>query len=144
MPRKLKTLVKRQRALQKVMAKFGGKPFKLGTNDCVKLTRFHLGALGHKLPSTGRYTTAVQAAAALKKQGVKNLEQLLDKYLERIPPAMMLPGDLAMPPSDPDAPAAKIGTVMVAVTPRKFLGWHPDHESLAVMELTVINAAWRA
>ena len=126
------------------MAKFGGKPFKLGTNDCVKLTRFHLAALGHKLPSTGRYTTAVQAAAALKKQGVRNLEQLLDKHLERIPPAMMLPGDLAMPPSDPDAPAAKIGTVMVAITPRKFLGWHPDHESLAVMELLQIDAAWRA
>jgi hypothetical protein len=144
MPRKLKTLIKRQRALDKVMKKFGGKPFELGTNDCVQLTRFHLKALGHKLPPTGKYATAAQAAAQLKKQGAKNLEQLLDKHLERIPPARMLPGDLAMPPSDPDAPAAKIGTVMVAITPRKFLGWHPDHETLAVMELLQIDAAWRA
>lgn len=144
MPRKLKPLIRRQRALEKVMKRFGGRPFELGANDCVKLAHFHLKALGHKLPSTGHYKTAAQAAAALKKQGAKNLEQLLDKHLERIPPAMMLPGDLAMPPSDPEAPASKFGTVMVAITPRKFLGWHPDHESLAVMELTQIDAAWRA
>lgn len=138
-------LVRRQQALERTMQRFGGKPFKMGENDCVKLARFHLKAMGHRtLPSTGHYSTAAGAAAQLKKQGVRNLVQLLDKHLDRISPASMLPGDLAMPPSDPEAPAAKLGTILVMASGRKFIGWHPDHEALAVMDVHQIDAAWRA
>lgn len=143
MPRKAKPLIRRQKAMDKTMARFAGKPFKLGVNDCVKLARFHLTALGHKLPSTGHYSDVRGAVAALKKQGVRTLAELLDKHFERIPPAFMLPGDLAMPPSDPDAPASSLGTIMVKVSANKYAGWHPDHEPLLVMELLQIDAAWR-
>lgn len=144
-------LIRRNDALIKTQARFGGKVFKLGENDCVKLVRFHLKAMGsqnfrkgHKvLPSTGHYKTARQAAAALKKQGVKNLEQLLDIYLERIPPAAMLPGDIALLKADPEAPAYELGTIAVSLG-RKLLGWHPDVEQLAVLEPLQIEAAWRA
>lgn len=137
-------LVRRQRAVEKTMKRFGAKPFKLGSSDCVKLARFHLVQMGHKLPSTGHYNTEREAVRQLKKQGAKNIEKLLDKFLERIPPASMLPGDLAMPPSDPDAPAAKLGTILIMVSGRKFIGFHPDVEFLSVLDVKQIDAAWRA
>lgn len=137
-------LVRRQLAIAKTMKRFGGKAFRLGANDCAKLAAFHLKAMGHRnLPTTGNYDSEFGAAKQVKKLGFDNLEQLFDELLERIPPAAMLPGDLAMPPSDPDAPASKLGTVMVMASGRKFLGWHPDFEQLALMELLQIDAAWR-
>lgn len=136
-------LLRRNEALQKTQARFGGKVFKLGSNDCVKLVRFHLKAMGHKLPSTGHYSTAKEAAQQLRKQGAKNLEQLLDKFLKRIPPAAMLPGDIAHLKADPEAPASELGTIAVSLG-RKLLGWHPDQDELAVLEPLQIEGAWRA
>jgi nucleoside-diphosphate-sugar epimerase len=147
-------LIRRNDALRKTQERFAGKEFKLGENDCVKLVRFHLKAMGSKnlkpghkvLATTGHYKTAAQAAAALKKQGAKNLEELLDIYLERIPPAAMLPGDIALLKSEPDAPASELGTIAISLG-RKLLGWHPDHPILAVIEPIVEEpamVAWRA
>lgn len=136
-------LVRRAEALAKTQSRFAGKAFKLGSNDCVKLVRFHLKALGHKLPSTGHYSTARGAARQLKKQGVRNLAELLDKFLERIPPAAMLPGDIALMKSDPEAPGSELGTIAISVG-RKLIGYHGDVEGLVVMEPLEIEAAWRA
>lgn len=137
-------LVRRNQAIEKTQKRFGGKAFKLGSNDCVKLVKFHLRALGRRdLPSTGHYKTAKEAARQLKKQGVKNLEQLLDKFLDRIPPAAMLPGDIALMKSDPEAPAFELGTIAISLG-RKLLGYHGDAQTLVVMEPLEIEAAWRA
>lgn len=136
-------LVRRNEALAKTKARFAGKAFKLGENDCVKLARFHLRMMGHKPPSTGHYSTPVSAARALKRTGHETLKELLDSLLEPIPPAAALPGDLLMPPSDPEAEAHEIGTVMVSVGSSKALGWHPEHASLAVMDLLTVERAWR-
>lgn len=137
-------LVRRAEALEKTQARFRGKAFKLGSNDCVKLVRFHLKALGHKLPSTGHYSTPKEAVKQLKKQGAKNLEQLLDKFLTRIPPASMLPGDIALMKSEPEKGTAyELGTIAISVG-RKLLGYHGDAETLVVMEPLQIEAAWRA
>lgn len=143
--RKRPELVRRQRAVEKTMKRFGLRPQVLGSADCIKMGRFHLVQMGHKnLPSTGHYKTEREAVRQLKKQGARNVAELLDKFLERIPPAAMLPGDLAMAPSDPDAPAAKLGTILIMVSGRKFIGWHPDVEMLAVLDVKQIDAAWRA
>lgn len=144
MSRPTPKLVRRARAIAKTMDRFGAKPFKIGANDCVKLARFHLTQLGHKLPSTGHYSTAAGAAAALKKQGARNIAELLDKFLDRIPPAAMLPGDLAMPPSEPGAPGAKLGTIVIKAGANKYIGWAGDFDMLVVMEISHIEAAWRA
>lgn len=136
-------LVRRNKALLKTQKRFVGKHFKIGSNDCVKLAAFHLRAMGHRPPSTGHYKTAAEGVKQLKKTGHRTLKGVLDKLLEEIPPASMLPGDIALVKSDPDAPASKIGTIMVLAGGRKFLGWHPDHEPLAVMELLEIEKAWR-
>lgn len=137
-------LVRRQKAVEKTMLRFGGRAFEIGAVDCVKMVRFHLKEMGHNLPSTGNYKTVAQAVGQLKKQGVKNVEELLDKFLQRIPPAAMVLGDVAMPPSDPDAPASKLGTVIIMASNQKFIGWHPDADQLAVMSVSQIDAAWRA
>lgn len=126
------------------MARFGAKPFALGSNDCAKLAKYHLREMGHRtIPSTGNYTTELGAARRIKQLGVKDLGQLLDKHLKPIAPAAMLPGDIAMMRSDPEAPANDIGTLVICLG-RKVLGWHPDHEPLAVMEPLEIEKAWRA
>jgi hypothetical protein len=144
MSKKQHTLVRRAAAVQKLMDQYTDKAFKIGSNDCVKLARTHLVNMGHKVPSTGHYSDVKGAIAALKKQDVKNVAELLDKFLERIPPASMLPGDVALPPSEPEAPASKLGTVVVKVAGgNKYLGWHPDVEYLAVMTIQEVEAAWR-
>jgi hypothetical protein len=56
----------------------------------------------------------------------------------------MLLGDLAMPPSDPEAEANTLGTIVIKVAPTKYLGWHPEHELPVIMDLYQIDAAWRA
>jgi hypothetical protein len=142
--RKLPTLEKRRRAVEATKERFAGRSFVLGAADCVKLARFHLTQMGHKLPSTGHYSNEIGAVKALKKQGAKNLAELLDKHLERIAPAAMLLGDLAMPPSDPEAEANTLGTIVIKVAPTKYLGWHPEHELPVIMDLYQIDAAWRA
>lgn len=140
---KLPDLIRRQMALRKTQAKFAGKRFKIGTCDCVQVARFHAVAMGHKrLPATGKYSTPAGAGRALLKTGHRDLASLLDSLFEPIAPAAALPGDFLMPPSDPDAPASEIGTVMVKIE-RKALGWHPDFEQFAVMDLTQIDRAWR-
>ncbi len=144
MSKPLPDLRRRQRALQKTMDRYGKREFLLGSADCVQLARFHLKNMGvKKLPVPQKYTTEVGARLALKRLGFKTLEELFDNLLVRIAPAAMLPGDIALLPSQPEEPASDIGTVAISLG-RKLLAWHPDHAPLAVIEVTQIDAAWRA
>lgn len=144
MSKKLPTLEKRRRVVERTMKRFGGKAFKLGANDCIKMMKFHASQMGHKLPSTGHYSTETEAVRQLKKHGARTVADVMDKHFERIPPASMLLGDFAMPPSDPDAPANKLGTILIKVAPTKYLGWHPEEELPAIMDVFELKAAWRA
>ena len=144
MSKRLPDLRRRQNALQKTMDRFGAKPFTLGIFDCVQMTRFHLKAMGVKnLPLPQKYENVFGAKTALKALGHATLEQLFDGLLERIPPAAMLPGDIALLPSEPGEEAADIGTVAICLG-RKLMGWHPDHETIVVMEVSVVTSARRA
>jgi hypothetical protein len=144
---KLPDAVRRERALMATMTRFQGRSFKLGRFDCVVLVRAHLVAMGRRgLPRLPKYRDPAGAMAALKGQGVKTLRQLLDKHLTRIPPAAMLPGDIALVKAEKGEAAWQAGTVVIAVG-RKWLGWHPDGRPLAVIEPLVDRpflAAWRA
>jgi len=137
-------LIRRQAALGRTMARFRRKPFRLGRNDCVQLARFHLKAMGHrKLPASGRYSTPAGARRALRSTGHETLEALLDSLLPRIAPAAMLPGDVALLAAEPGAPAADVGAIAISLG-GKLMGWHPDKEELAVLDVSAIAAAWRA
>lgn len=140
-------LIRRQRAIAATMAKFAGTKMVLGTSDCVQLVRFHLVEMGHKgLPDATGYSSPAGVTKTLKALGFANLEGLFDSLLPRIPPAFMLPGDIALIQAEKGAPAWRAGTVVISIG-RKFLGWHPDAEILAVLFPTVREpfiAAWRA
>jgi hypothetical protein len=163
--KKIPPLIKRQRALDSTMRKFGGRAegggkitgrkFKLGKTDCIQMLRSHLVAMGHKgLPKLPKYSSPAGAEAALsdalKKLGKPedgNLEDLLDALLPRISPASMLPGDVGIVESEPHAPAWRAGSVVISVGGRKFLGWHPDSPVLAVIDPysdSPFKGAWRA
>ena len=139
-------LVRRQRAIEATMRKFGGRNFKLGKVDCLHLVRTHAVAMGHRgLPKIPDYRSEGGAAGALAKQGVETLEELLDKHFSRITPAAMLPGDVGLVESEPHAPAWRQGSAVISVG-RKWLGWHPDTLLLAVCDPIVsepFKAAWR-
>jgi hypothetical protein len=138
-------LAKRAAILERTMERFAGKAFKLGENDCVKLARFHLKAMGHKqLPSTGHYSTGLGAKRQLRKTGHENLESLFDALLTPIAPARAVIGDLVLFASEPDSPGADIGTVGISSgVGGKVLGWHPDEDLLVVMDISEIQTAWR-
>lgn len=140
-------LIRRNRAVIAVQQKFAGQTFRLGKADCIQIVRFHLVKMGHRgLPKAKGYSSPAGAMKVLRQLGAENLEQLFDGLLPRIAPAMMLPGDIGLLPAEEGAPAWRAGTVAISVG-RKFLGWHPDHPMLAVIEPTVETpfiAAWRA
>jgi len=140
-------LVLRNRAIEATKREFAGMKFELGRADCIQLTRFHLAQMGHKgLPSAKGYSSPAGATKALKALGFKSLEALFDSLLERIPPAFMRPGDIGLVQAEKGAPAWRAGVVVISVG-RKFLGWHPDAEGLAIIQPTQAEpfvAAWRA
>lgn len=140
-------LVRRNRALIATQARFAGKAFKLGDADCVQLVRYHLGQMGHRgLPKASGYSSPAGVKRTLKGLGFADLESLFDSLLERIPPAFMRPGDIALVQAEEGAPAWQTGTVVISIG-RKFLGWHPDADILAVIQPTIDEpfiAAWRA
>jgi len=132
-------LLRRQRALQKTLAKYRGKPFAWGRADCLRMVRSHLVAMRRRgLPKVPRYRSVLGAKRALKATGHANLEGLLDSLLPRIAPAEMLPGDVALMGGDEhfDAITISVG--------RKVFGFHQDAEGAVVMTPHEIKAAWRA
>lgn len=153
-PRPVADLVRRQRAIDASMRRFGGHNFKLGKIDCLKMIRAHAVAMGHRgLPKVPDYSSpggAMRAlATALKRRGADpagDLGDLLDAVgFTRIAPAMMLQGDVALLEAEPQAPAWRAGGLVVFLG-HKYMGWHADSPVLAICEPLVDNpfvAAWR-
>ena len=138
-------MAKRMRALESLRAKFEGKPYQPGINDCAKLVRPLLVKMGHiKVPKPRPYKNAIGAKRELTRLGFKSLEEMMDSLLPRITPASMLPGDIGLVQADPDG---ELGdeTMVVALGSDKFWGWHPDQVELAVLVIQPddIKAAWR-
>lgn len=114
----------------KTLAKYRGRPFELGSCDCLRLARSHLVAMGHKMPKIPAYKTPLAAMRRLRAQGVETVGDLLAQHLKEIPPAYIRPGDIAIAPSDDS-----FGAVLVAAGNGKFLGWAPEAEGLQVLIL---------
>jgi hypothetical protein len=130
----------RKKRLEKTLSKFRGRGFKWdGGATCIHLLRTHLKNMGYKVPSVPRFTSALGANRALQHAGYENLEQLADAYLDRIPPAMMMLGDVALMDGD-----ELFDAVVISAGPGgKVFGWHPDAPMFANLVPLEIKAAWR-
>lgn len=143
MAKKVHDLIRRTRALDGVRARYEGKPFAFRTADCLSIARYHLVRMGHrKLPKLPSYSTLLGAKKALASQGVKSLAELLDKHLERIVPAEMLMGDLAVVPGTDE----EGGESILISTGQKLWGFHEDAGGYTLIDPAVgaVTKAWRA
>lgn len=103
----------RANALNETMERWKDRPFKLGKNDCVKLLLFELKLMGVAIPNSAKltgYKTPLAGRAALKRvYGISTVPEFLDKFFDRIAPAMALPGDPISMPGYEDGTLGSIG-----------------------------------
>lgn len=111
----------RRSATQATRDRFYGAAFDWAAGmHCVKLAAVHLRNMGHRPPALPKVTSPEAAHRALAARGWDSVAAMLDSLLERIPPAMMLPGDLAVVDGDEG-----FESVLVYLGPRKLMGWLP-------------------
>lgn len=136
-------MIRRVAAVDATIARFNGKPLQYGKDDCARMASFCLRKLGIKTPilKAGTYSTAVGAARAMKRMGVKDLIEGVDLLgLPRIAPASALPGDILALPGENDHPA-----LAVAVGNGRVLGWWNSETGIcAVVQPLQYLAAWRS
>jgi len=136
-------LLRRQMAAGATMNKFRKKKFewKKG-HTCVHLARFHLKKMGHAVPKMPPVASMLGAVRALEAKGWANTCDLLDAQpgLQRIPPARMLLGDLAVAPSEDG-----LGSILVNAGVGKLIGWHENAEGMVVIQIPLgdLLGAWR-
>lgn len=131
-------LIRRQTALAYVLNKYKGSPCDFATADCVRMTRTMLVKMGRKPPAMPDYRNISGARNALKAAGFDNLTGLFDSLLERVPPAAMLPGDIAVMPDEHG-----LGAAVIAVGNGRVIGWHEDGAEAVIIQPHQIDAAWR-
>lgn len=135
----LPDLLRRQRALDKVVAKYRNRRLDFRTADCIRMARTHLVALGHRPPVLPRYSNGKGALRALRQAGFDSIEQLLDSLLPKIPAARALPGDFILLEGEPDD---HLDAVTISMG-RKVMGWHGETETCVMMTPLLIKAAYR-
>ena len=138
----MKPLVRRQKAVEATMAKFGGKTFYFASVDCANMIAFHLKQFGHKvrLSKAGQYKTLIGAQAALRRLGYDTLPGAMDGHgFERIAPAFALLGDVVSCASE-----HPIGGLGIVVGGGNMAAFHEDYPGLVVMTMGQIDIAWRA
>jgi hypothetical protein len=138
-------LIRRKRATDATLAKYRAAAFdwKKGVT-CVHMARFHLVKMGHRIEPLPRIRGPVAARRIMGERGWPDVAAMLDAQgsLERIAPAFMRLGDLAVLPDDEGFQGIVIHTGL-----HKLLGWHQDWpHGMIEMEasLDALQGAWRA
>lgn len=134
----MSSIVKRADLTKVTMDKFIGQDFEWRGCDCVKVARSHLVRAGFSLPKMPNYSDPRTAIRALKSRGWETLEDMLDEFLPRIPPASMLVGDLAIMDAGEGEP---LGGLVISAG-RHVFGFHEDSTKAVVILPHQINAAW--
>jgi hypothetical protein len=133
-------LTERKKRTEKTLAKFQGRGFKWdGGATCIHLFRTHLKNMGHSVPVVPKFTTALGAKRAMDAAGFKDLEEMADSFLERIPPASMILGDVALMEGEDLFDAL----VIHAGGGGKVFGWHPESPTFTPLVPLQFKAAWR-
>lgn len=134
-------LDERVRRAQATLDGVKGKPFRLGRQDCVRMTAGHLRRMGHPviLPPSGSYGSLRGAKKALAARGYADLVAAMDGMgFDRISPAAALPADvLALPAESP------IGCLAIVLTNGRAAGFLEDVVGGAVIQPVEYVAAWR-
>ena len=129
-------------AVVATVAKFDGKPFKLGRYDCARLVAFALKAQGVTAPllKLGQYSSEAGARRALKAIGCKTMSDVMAASgLAPIPVAATMAGDIVEVES-----GHAIGSLAVVHQPRatRIVGF--INGACAVVRPTECLQAWRA
>lgn len=135
-------MLRRVNAAQATLDRFKGEPFRIGTNDCVRMVAFHLRKLGYKvkLPPSGSYRSWRSGVKALADRGYASIADALDALgLERIAPAAALVGDIIQMPADHE-----IGALTVVLSNGRVVGFHESALGATVMQPQQTITAWRA
>lgn len=139
--RKTKPLMKRHKALEKVMARYRHLPFSWQHNrTCIHMLKTHLTAMGHKVPKIPKLDGPLSAKRELKRRGYPSVEAMLDDLLTPIPVAAMLQGDVSVLPGDDGLGAVVISLGSTAI------GYAEGHETgmtLFTDPGAVLQKAWR-
>lgn len=133
------SLARRDRT-DEVVARFRDALFCWGKADCVHLAREQLAAFGHDVPAVPKFSNPLGAKRALEKAGFADLAEMMDRHAQRIAPARMWLGDIAMLPGEPfDALAIYVGSNTIVA----WSGNAPEPLRNIVVETADITAAWR-
>lgn len=150
-------LIRRHAATDATARRYRRKDFDWKTAaNCGGAFRFHAKKMGHKLPKWPAYRSALGMVRALRSLGHRDLVALLDAVpsLERIAPAQMMMGDVAVVAAAPvdgelDGAArdvAAAGSIAICLGPQKIIGWMAGYGTRMVvisLDLASIKAAWR-
>ncbi|WP_425516672.1 DUF6950 family protein [Sphingobium phenoxybenzoativorans] len=130
----------RRAATKLTMDKYRNRPFDWrNRSTCIHLARTQLRNLGHRPPPIPSFRSALGARRALATAGFASIPALLDSFLERIPPAAMLVGDLAATEGDDGFEG------IVVCAGAKMLGWNEvDPSGLRNLIVSEFVGAWRA
>jgi hypothetical protein len=137
----LPELEKRRVATEKTLSRFRNKSFSWREGrTCVHLARQHLRNMGHNPPGIPRIRSPLTARKAMKERGWPSVSAMLDELLVRIPPAKMLPGDLAAVEGD-----GGFDAIFVCAGPGRVFGWREDEDGLVALGVSLdeLTGAWR-
>lgn len=132
----------RAAATNRTVAEFADRGFDWDGASCIHLAHRHAQNMGHAVPKLPMFRSRQGALRGLVKTGHRTLEGLLDSLFERIAPAQMLVGDLAMLPGED----RRLRAIVVFDGHLSVAGWHEAHPDKLVwiknMQADLV-AAWR-
>jgi hypothetical protein len=136
----MSNLIKRRDATQQTLRHFNGVDFDWDGVTCAHLAHYHLSQMGREVPDIPDFDTALSAARALKQMGWDSVEEMLDSMLERIAPAYMIVGDLALIKG-----AGGLDAIFICAGPLKVFGWREDAPDLVRLDVDLgqLQGAWR-
>lgn len=132
---------RRRRATEATLNRYRGKAMSWQDGiTCVHMARYHLRQMGHRPPGMPRFRSALAARRALADRGWSSTTEMLDSLLKRIPPAAMLPGDLATVAGE-----GGLDAIVICAGPGRVFGWREDAAELVVLGVKAgeLSAAWR-